>query len=165
MRGNIEAGAAEERYFMSKSYLNRDEKKTVLVVAAFTDYLKKLADATPNMVRRKNLRMSRTWALKAMDTFFTNVDQVQVQAVLKNADQMEVVARYKDQAIREYKAMLELDSTTPVETEDLMEICGQAVEICKVCEPVPGCPLRVLLLKYDVPVANENPGQGCPYKA
>lgn len=154
---------------MGKTYLNRDEKKTVLVVASFTDYLQQLASNTTNTARRKCLRTARTWALKAMDTYFEGVDQVQVQAVLKNADQMEVVARYKDQAIREYKAMLELDSTTPMVTEDLLDLAEVAVELCVTCHKeasgVSLCALRTMLLKYNIPMANHEPGQGCPYKA
>ena len=79
---------------------------------------------------------------------------------------MDIAVKYKDEALRDYNRMMELDSVTPVETSDLMDICAQAIEFCKVCGQAPSeCRLRKLLIKYDVPVLNECPELGgCPYR-
>jgi len=156
---------------MAKQYLNRQEKNQALTIAAFIGYLDEQAEEWAKAGRSKEsvkyLRMAKSFANKSLDSLFEGLDQAEKDRLVLELRKMDVAVKYKDEAIREYKRMLELDSVTPIQTEDLLDICGQAIEICKVCDYVPTtCRLRQLLIKYDVPALNEDPESGgCPYQS
>ena len=153
-----------------KQYLNRAEKNQVLTISAFAGYLIEKSDEWEKAGKSKDairyLRTAKSFALKGVDYLFDGLNEDELSKIIKEVGKMDIAVKYKDEALRDYQKMLALDSVTPVETNELMDIAGQAVEICKVCEQVPSeCRLRKLLIKYDVPVLNESPGVGCcPYR-
>lgn len=154
-----------------KSYLNKAEKGQALTLAAFVGYLDERAEEWSKLGRSKDsiksLRMAKSFALRAVDSLFEGLDQDEKAKVLNELRKMDVVCKYKDEAVREYERMKKLDSVTPVESEEFMDICGQALGVCQVCESKEpeNCKLRKLFVKYDVEVFEFSPGPGeCPYK-
>lgn len=153
-----------------KSYLNRDEKKIVLVLASFASYLEKLMVTLVECKKPKKMikwgRSARTFTLKTMDELMVGLDQNHVKAIIKEIDSMVLVAKYSDNAVREYKEMKDLDSMTQIETGEFLDICCQAIEVCKFCGNVQKeCGLRKILLKHSVePVNYEAGNDECPYK-
>lgn len=154
-----------------KSYLNKAEKSQALTIAAFIGYFDERAEEWAKLGRSKDavksLRMAKSFATRALDHLFEGLNQDEKNKIVGELKKMDIVCKYKDEAIRDYNRMLALDSVTPVQTEDLMEICGQAIEICQGCvyKHPDKCDLRTLFIKYDVPVFNEKPGaRECPYK-
>jgi hypothetical protein len=155
---------------MAKHYLNREEKNQALTLAAFIGYLDEKAEEWAKAGRDKNavkyLRMAKSFTGKALDFLFEGLDQSERSKLILELKKMDVVVKYKDEAIREYKRMMELDSVTPVKTDDLMEICSQALGVCYSCTNTdpPSCKLRGLYVTYDIPVYDADPLPGrCPY--
>lgn len=156
---------------MGKQYLNREEKNQALTLAAFIGYLDEKAEewAKRNLDKTaiKYLRMAKSFAGKTLDYLFEGLDPTERGKVVVELRKMDIVCKYKDQAVRDYKKMMELDSVTPVKTDDLMEICSQALGICGICKDTDpaSCRLRKIFITYDIPVAEEDPlPGGCPYK-
>ena len=151
-------------------YLNRAEKNQVLTISAFVGYLIEKSNEWEKAGKNKDairyLRTAKSFALKGVDYLFDGLNQDELSKIINDVSKMDIAIKYKDEALRDYQKMLELDSVTPVETNDLMDICAQAIEFCKVCGQVPSeCRLRKLLIKYDVPVLNYGPELGgCPYR-
>ena len=153
-----------------KSYLNRSEKTQALTLASFVAYTTDKANEWQTIGRSKDavksLRMAKSFATRAMDTMFEGLDDMERIKIMAEVMKMEVVVKYRDEAIREYKRMQELDSVTPVETEELFDLCEIAMgRECGSCSEEPNsCRLRELLMKYDMPVANDSPEGGrCRY--
>jgi len=156
---------------MGKQYLNREEKNQALTLAAFIGYLDEKAEEWAKRSRDKlaikYLRMAKSFAGKALDYLFDGLDPTERGRVVVELRKMDIVCKYKDEAIRDYKRTLELDSVTPVKTDDLMEICSQALGICSICKDTDpdSCRLQKLFITYDIPVYDEDPLPGrCPYK-
>jgi hypothetical protein len=153
-----------------KSYLNREEKTQALTLASFIAYTTERSDDWEKIGRSKDsvksLRMAKSFATRALDTMFEGLNESERVNIMAQVAKMEVVVRYRDEAVREYKRMLELDSVTPVQTVDLMDICEKAVEMCCNCSENPNsCKWRKLFIEYDIPVCDESPEDGkCPYK-
>ena len=156
---------------MGKQYLNREEKNQALTLAAFIGYLDEKAEEWAKRGRDKlaikYLRMAKSFAGKALDYLFDGLDPTERGRVVIELRKMDIVCKYKDEAIRDYKRMMELDNVTPVKTDDLLEICSQALAICYSCKKTDpkSCRLRELYVTYDIPVYDEDPVAGrCPYK-
>lgn len=153
-----------------KSYLNRTEKAQALTLAAFIAYVTERADEWAGIGRSKDavksLRMARSFVARALDSMFAGLDDLERHKIMGMVAKMEVVAKYKDDAIREYNRMLALDSVTPVQTTDLIDICELAIGQCRSCSEIPNrCKWRELFIRYDIPVCNESPEAGeCPYR-
>lgn len=155
---------------MGKQYLNREEKNQALTMAAFIGYLDEKAEEWAKRKRDKlaikYLRMAKSFAGKALDYLFEGLDPTERGKVVIELRKMDIVCKYKDEAIRDYKNMMELDSVTPVKTDDLLEICSQALGVCYSCKSTEpnSCRLRELYIIYDIPVYDDNPLPGrCPY--
>lgn len=152
-----------------KSYLNREEKTQALTLASFIAYTTERADDWEKIGRNKDaiksLRMAKSFATRALDTMFEWLDESERVKIMSQVAKMEVVVKYRDEAVREYKRMLALDSVTPVQTTDLLNICEKAVEMCVNCNQNPeGCKWKKLFIEYDIPVCEESPEPGkCPY--
>jgi len=155
---------------MGKKYLNNKEKTVALTLAAFTTYLDDLIEEWTKIKRPKDqvkyAKMAKSFTFKVLDYMFKGLDQDEVQKVVKELKKMQVVVKYSYQAVKEYEEMKKLDSVTPVETADLLEIVQLALASCSVCEePGDGCPHKKLFIKYDMEPINLNPGPGgCPYR-
>lgn len=156
-----------------KRYLNKAEKQTALTIASLQTYLDdriaewEAHDTPPELL--KNARMARTYTRKLLEGLLAPLDMEESAKLLREINKMQCVVRYTDNAVREYKHMLELDSVTPVETEDLLDIAEQAVNVCVQCDKTgqdaDACRLRGIMLKYDVePLDREAPLGRCPYK-
>lgn len=177
---------------MGKGYLNSEEKAIVMTLGAFIDYLERLdgklaALTKPPKAAIKYTRTALTFTKKILDHYCKNLDRTELVKLLGDPkkldkfgkriikgelDRMEVVVKYKAEAVRDYEAMKQMESVTPIETKDLMDIITFATISCELCEPGPGdadrCPFRRLFIKYDAEPRNADadPAAGeCPYKA
>jgi hypothetical protein len=155
---------------MGKTYLNRAEKDTALALAAFVammddkiDYWAKSGTWPLTIIAEAEAAKAHIEA--ALDIMFNDLDQAERAKIIKGIAAMEVVVKYKEDAIREYNRIKALEEVTPVDTEDLYTIAEAALETCNGCDrDGQECNLRRILVKYDVPVFDEN-AQGCPYKS
>lgn len=152
-----------------KRYLNREEKTQALTLASFIAYTTETADEWAKVGKSKDavksLRMAKSFTTRALDIMFEGLDDVERVNIIKQVSKMEVVVKYRAEAIREYKQMMKLESVTPVETTDLLDICEKAVEMCKNCSENPNdCKWRRLFIKYDIPMFTDSPEpEKCPY--
>ncbi|MDP4158400.1 MAG: DUF5651 domain-containing protein [Bacillota bacterium] len=152
-----------------KSYLNREEKDQALTLALFVDYLNDLSNEWAKHNRNKDsvksLRMAKSFILRATDTLLKGLDQIEIARLMHQAEKMEFLVCYKDEAVRKRNEIFKLESVQAVETDDLWEICETALGVCRSCRKSPeGCRLRELFVGYGVPVFDMSPGDGkCPY--
>jgi tetratricopeptide (TPR) repeat protein len=156
---------------MGKQYLNREEKNQALTLAAFIRYLDEKAAEWAKAGRAKDavkyLRMAKSFVGKSLDSLFEGLAQEERNRLVPELRKIYVAVKYKDAALREYNRMLALDSVIPIKTDDLLEICSQALAICYSCKKADpaACKLRKLYITYDIPVYDEDPPAGrCPYK-
>lgn len=156
-----------------RGYLNKQEKLTVQVIAAFTSYLDDVVKTLEGLNKPpkdaiKWGKMARSFALKLLDEYFKPLDAAERAKVVKEVGRMEIAARYKTEALREFEAMKQLDSVTPMETDDLLQLAELALASCSVCDArgddVSSCRFRLVLIKYDIEALNLSPGDGCPYR-
>jgi len=152
-----------------KTYFNRLEKNQVLTLSAFIDYATGTADEWAKNIGNKDsvkaLRMAKSFIFRALCIKCEQLDDLESDNLMSQSKKMDVVLKYRNDAIREYKQMLELDSVTPIQTSDLLDLCEKAMVACNNCSDLPSnCSVRKLFAKYDVPVCDDNPGiGGCPY--
>ncbi|MCO5387821.1 MAG: DUF5651 domain-containing protein [Desulfosporosinus sp.] len=156
---------------MGKQYLNREEKNQAVTISAFVGYLDKRAEEWIKHGRDKKavkyLRMAKSFADKALDYLYDGLNPDEKFKLILESLKMDVAVKYKDEAQREYKRTLELDSVTPIKTNDLLEIVSYALADCYRCkkDDPSTCKLRKLYITYDIPVYDEDPPAGrCPYK-
>lgn len=153
-----------------KSYLNRTEKDQALTLALFVDHLNDLANEWAKHNRSKDavksLRMAKSFILRATDTLMKGLDKIEIERLMHQAEKMEFLVCYKDEAVKKRKEIFELEGVQAIQTDDLWEICEQALEICKSCRKSPdGCRLKEMFVGFGVPVFNDSPGVGgCPYR-
>lgn len=156
---------------MGRSYLNKEEKTIVLTLGAFIGFFEKQVESWSKLKRPANqlkyAKTAKTFTTKVLDFLMEGLDPLETAKVIEGTKKMEVVVKYTDDAIKGYKDMEKLDSITPIETDHLLYIACQAIEVCKECdynaEMVQKCPLRFVLIKYDIPVLNEDATSQCPY--
>lgn len=154
-------------------YLNRQQKEQVLLIAAMQTYIQDLAE-TWEKLKQKQLKprikwakSASTFAQKVLEEILGGVDKYQARRIIQDINKYDIVVKYKDEAVREYKKMQQLDSVTPVVTDDLYEIVDNALYYCihkcqKSGKEISNCTKRKILLKYDIPVLD--PKGECPYK-
>jgi hypothetical protein len=154
---------------MTKAYLNRLEKDQVLTLSSFIDYANATADEWSKSGKYKDcvksLRMAKSFILRALSIKCEHLDDLECDNLMNQSAKMDVVLKYKNDAIREHKEMLKLDSVTPIQTHDLLDLCEKAMVGCKDCSELQSdCKIKMLFIKYDVPVCDPNPGPyTCPY--
>jgi len=154
-----------------KRYLNRQEKNEVLELAALVSYLEEkfLENKRKPKEYKTWAKYARTYIFKIMDAYMANLDQHEVERLVAGMKSREVTVLYKTEAKREYEKMLKMESTVPVEADDLLDIVEQAINICVECEKTgseaQNCHLKKLFLKYDIePLDHHAPPGRCPYK-
>ena len=160
---------------MAKRYLNSREKDDLAVLMAFQNYMNKKATTLEenNMPKQQIYvaKMARSYARKLYEYIIEPLDsQIKAKTIIE-AKLMHVVTLFTDQAKKEYKEILALDSITPVKTDDLLTM-GDAIKerICGECEE-PGenthlCTLRKIMLDYNIEVLNPYAPEGvCPYQS
>ncbi len=153
-----------------KSYLNRTEKDQALTLALFVEFLNDLANEWSKHNRSKDtvksLRMARSFILRASGALVDGLDQLEANRLMSQSHKMEFLVCYKDEAVKKRKEIFELEGVQAVATDDLWEICEQALEICKSCRKNPeDCRLKEMFVGFGVPVFDTNPREGgCPYR-
>jgi hypothetical protein len=152
-----------------KAYFNRLEKDQVLTLSSFIDYANTTADEWSKSGKYKDcvksLRMAKSFILRALSIKCEHLDDLEADNLINQSAKMDVVLKYKNDAIREHKEMLKLDSVTPIQTSDLLDLCEKAAYACIGCSTTPDtCVTRRLFIKYEVPVCDDSAGIGkCPY--
>jgi hypothetical protein len=156
-----------------KRYLNKAEKQTALTIASLQTYMEdKVAkweqyNAPKELL--KNARYAVTYTKKMLQCLLVPLDLEERAKLVLETRKMQCVVMYNKDAEREYRRLLEMESVTPVETEDLYDIAEQAINICVQCEKTgpeaDNCNLRRIMLKYHIePLDPEAPPCRCPYK-
>jgi len=177
-------------------YLNSAEKTVILTLASFSSYLGEHIELWTDLKRSKDqlkyAKMGKSFVGKVIDIIMEdlNADQVaklvggdvpvynrgyagslikQTVRVTGELDQMQVVVKFKDEAIREYARMEKLDSTVSVEVGDLDKLIYFSLASCSLCDlcgdDVTACDMWELFLKYGALPLNCEPGDGCPFRA
>lgn len=155
---------------MAKKYLNAQEKSIALTIASISTYLDDRIEEWIRVGRPKDqvkyAKMARSFLNKVLEFMVKDLDHDENTKIIKELRKMQVVVKYSDQAVKEYLDMQKLDSVTPVETEDLLEIVSLALASCDVCEdPGEHCSFKKIFIKYDMAPPNLEPEPGgCPYR-
>ena len=152
-----------------KRYLNRSEKNTFYVLAAFMLFLE---DGITNWEKTgkskellKSARMCRTYAGKVASEFISTLDDMEKAKLMVDCKKFTVTAMLRS----EYDLRKKQQGTVPVSEEDLRDITDHALIVCQACEEsgagVDGCHLRDILMTYDIPPFDEQAPIGvCQYK-
>jgi len=156
---------------VGRSYLNKEEKNIVLTLSSFISFLGNQTTNWKKLKRPANqlkyAKTAKTFSEKVLGFLLEGLDPLEAERIRVGTNSVEVIVKYTDNAIRAYKNMEKLDSVTPIETDHLLYIAAQAIEVCKGCdynaEAVKKCPLRFVLIKYDIPVLDEDAVETCPY--
>ena len=142
-------------------YLNRRQKQIITHLAAFHSAFEEIIENWEELERPtdqiKYAKMARTFAMKVMKLMQEDVDQEQINALLREVGKKELVLTYSSKAKKEKK----------VETEDLYDIINYNVDSnCRDCliGNKQNCELKQLLIKYNIPVVNDEKIERCPYK-
>lgn len=155
---------------MTKRYLNSEEKTDILRLITFHVNLKIMIDKWVKLNKDKEsvkyLKMARSLMEKVTDIVVSPLDELEKQKIVDFAQKLDVIVTYKAEAKKEMEKMLKYDDTVPVQIEELYEVVGITSEYCRLlCTNEGECRAREILLRYDVPVANERAEKGvCPYK-
>lgn len=156
-----------------KRYLNRDEKNIALTLGALISYMETQVKRWTELKRPKDLikyaKMARTFADKTLTELFRGLDTTELACVVAETKKMQVVTRYSNAALSEYKDFLALDSVTPVKTDDLLDMVDQTLQVCKTCRKesadVEACRLRQIFVQYHIPgYYNQVPVEYCVYQ-
>jgi hypothetical protein len=151
-------------------YLNSQEKSKALTLAAFTAFLDDTIELWQQIGRPtdqiKYAKTAKTFTGKVMEIMFKDLDKDEVNKVVAETKKMEVVTKYKTEAVRVHKEIQKLESVTPVETDELLGIIELALASCSVCEEPGGdCKYKKLFIKQDIqPLNLDPPAGGCPYR-
>jgi hypothetical protein len=155
-------------------YLNRAQKLDVIMIAAFMTWLETKTDEwedipSISMEQKKYTKMAKAFTNKVLDEIMTGLDPLEVIKVMIDSQKVEVVTRYHDQAIREYREMDKLDSMIHIDRENFLDIVSHAMNLCVVCERsgeiADKCPLKKLWIENDIEPFDLNAPVGkCPYQ-
>ena len=159
---------------MIKRYLNRDEKNQTLTLAAFIGFMSERAEESAKLGRSKDLvkflRTSKTYADKALALIMLPLDNDEKFKLLSEIPKMSVVTKYKRGAVRGFEEAKKIDSVTPVNTDDFIDIVEHAiVGACQKCtltgEDADNCRLKKHFINYDIePYDLKTPAGKCPYQ-
>jgi hypothetical protein len=128
---------------MGNRYLNKIEKAQVLALASFISFMDDRAIDWEAIGRPKDqvkyTKMAKAFAQKVLDFLCGDLEAEELYKLLGRRDskgrkvvqgeldKMECVTRYKSEAVKEFEEMKRLDSVTPVETDDLLDIVTLAL--------------------------------------
>lgn len=155
-------------------YLNREQKLDAIMIAAFMTWIETKTEQWDKVKSfdRKVLghaRRSRGFIKLVLDYHMKGLDPIEVAKVMRDSQRVEVVTRYHDQAVREYKAMEKLDSMIHIDRDNFLDIVSHAMNICVVCERsgdvAEKCPMKKLWIENDIePFDLCAPEGKCPYQ-
>lgn len=155
-----------------KRYLNRNDRDTFYIFFAFSEYISAIANSKSYFATGENQDLAKQIAettAKFMENVIKDVDEKTVAQILKESKKMEVVAKYKAQAVREAKDTAGSMDSMVIKVDDFYEACEFAFMHCKGCRKknkrVEECGLRRVCMEYLVPPAAEEPEEGrCQYR-
>lgn len=158
-----------------KRYLNRDNKVFTLTMGAFMDYTQRIISkfqdqclplTTQEKELVKNLSFVRTYTKKTMGTMLNGLDDQEINQVATQMRKMEIVAKYKADAVKEYRLMEQMESMTHLENSEFLDLVRLALASCSICEEDGStCVYKKIFLKHDIEAFNMNCGEGdCPYR-
>ena len=152
-----------------KRYLNRPEKNTFYVLAAFMLFLE---DGITNWEKTgkskellKSARTCKTYAGKVASEFISTLDDLEKTKLLDDCKKFTVSAMLRSEYDKRKKQL----GTVPVMEEDLRDLTDHALIVCQTCgesgDQVTQCRLRGLFMDYDTPPFDEHAGPGqCQYR-
>ena len=180
---------------MAYRYLSATEKAVALTLGAFIAYLDDVTEKWQELKRPKDrvkyAKMAKSFASKVLVDILKDVHPEQVakltggdvplyrrgadSTLIKQnvrvpgaLDKMEVVVKYKDEAVREYAKIEKLDSVIAMEVGDLDKLIYFGLASCNLCDlcgaDVEACDMRQLFIKYEAMPLNTEPGDGCPFR-
>ena len=156
-----------------KTYLNREEKQTYFILNGYVKYMHNLING---LIRRKasteiikNVKLSRTYTNKSLNELIKNIDKDQMNNLIKESSKTQVVAKYSNEAIEEFERMKKMDSITPMETDDLLDLFGHCIKVCQFCKidvkTSEQCIAKKIMLKYGCEIFNyDATDKQCPYQ-
>jgi hypothetical protein len=156
-----------------KRYLNNAEKSAVVTLGAFVAFMAEQAANWEKLGRSKAIvkaaRTARTWADKTLQAVLAELDPDERAKAIREVGKRKVAAFYTHDAVSEFNRFKAMDAVTPLDTQDFLDICEQAIGVCQRCdktgEAADGCKLKKLFIKYDVePLDLDAPVGKCPYQ-
>lgn len=152
---------------MAKRYLNKEERESLYLLVGFKVFLDERIKLWQTLETAKKLlrpaRTARTWLHKLIGEILCNLDINEQASLLKHSSNVRMVARTKEEAIRELNKLKKDEHyiLTPDEFHNFMELALKPCSTCRL-KQYKACPSRELFMKYDI--APINTGNGCQYK-
>lgn len=156
-----------------KRYLNADEKTELFTLGAFhtffEDRIPRWEKYNVNKEFMKVVRLLRTYSIKAASIMLKNIDPIEVNKVVKEIQKLELVSKYRNQAMREHDEVIKSNEMTHLKTDDFMDVVTHAMNFCVNCgklgQESTDCSLRRIWIENDIPVYDcEAPEGKCPYQ-
>lgn len=156
---------------MNKYISDKERKHVVRLGAVMNTRDEAVADYSltknPDKEFIKAIKMMGSFAERALKIRMGYLEPQSQAKLMSDAQKNTIAVQWKDGAQKEYKALLALDSVTPVDTDDLFNIVELTVAgWCQKCNgEVAVCELRSIFVKYDIPIRPENAEmEGCPFR-
>lgn len=154
---------------MYKKYLNREDKLTVSILGSFATYLHSFAEQHKTNPKCKAAvkwaRSAKTFTLKITDIYFCNLEPEQKRKIIDEVGRLQVVTKYKDEALRDYQKSQEIDSNMVLTNDDYYDLVEAVLEAsCKGCSREPeGCKVKRIFVLHDVEPYNCE-AEDCPFR-
>lgn len=154
-----------------KTYLNNDEKLDTLRLITFHVNVDNMVQKWEKISRNKEivkyLKTIRTLMDKVNRMITEPLDPKEKKKIVEFAGKLDTVTIYTAEAKQKYKEMLEMDTKTPIDINELYDFYEVTAEYCRLlCKDNPEqCKVRDFLIKWDFPVARYKVEDNeCPYK-
>jgi len=147
-----------------RRYLNNAERDTCYIMSALYAWSRAAADVMAKYPQRKEivkcLRLAGTWTKKAKEELLQPLDTKELAYVTAESNKVKVITKYTDDAIRELKAIENLNSTVKIDKDAFYTIVEFAIAgYCKRCKAhgageICQCTLRTTLMDTGVEALN-----------
>lgn len=156
-----------------KTYLNAEERSRIVILDATVNEIKDtLINWQHNLTgtERKYLKMSLSFALKAVDLIMERLDACEQKKIKRQLDTTKCICLPVEQAIDRVKKFIADTGAEPVLVradyfDDILENCLYACNPCRwdTEEEKAMCKARAAMFACDIPVYDSQTS-GCPYE-
>lgn len=151
-----------------KRYLSSTERLQVITISAFIGQLNEIIKVWDNLKRNKdtlkNLRTSSTFAQKALNEIFKQLDTSELDKTLKAVEHAEFTLDYKDSRLLLNKKEVKAYDISKEERDDIAEMMIETK--CKKCSgECKECYTREMFLRWETEPFNTCVEKNkCPFK-
>lgn len=154
----------------TKRYLNAAEKSEMCILLSMRKFMEATIETWSKVNKPKEAlklaRMVRTYSDKLISFMTAELDKTEKDGLAKLESTMHIVALTTDQAVKELKDIARMKDKTTLDTEDFLDLCSYAINICTTCTrfDYPKCSLHKMLIDNDIEAINKYAHNKCPYQ-